>query len=65
MDLKKPNVKAVSLNKVHHGNPLEEMLKRMPNTDFDKIADVYITSKNLNCYSKYRICYSDEFSSKW
>ena len=37
----KPNVKAVSLNKLHHGNPPEEMLKRMPNTDFDKIADVY------------------------
>ena len=37
----KPIVKAVSLNKLHHGNPPEEMLKRMPNADFDKIANVY------------------------
>merc|ERR1712030_270865 len=37
----KSNVKGVRLEKVHHGNPPEEMLKRMPNTDFDKIADVY------------------------
>ena len=37
----KPSVKAVSLNKLHHGNLQEEMVKRMPNTDFDKIADVY------------------------
>ena len=37
----KPIVKGVSLEKVHHGNPPEEMLKRMPNADFDKIAVVY------------------------
>ena len=37
----KPSVKAVSLNKLHHGNPPEEMLKRMPNTNFDKMIDVY------------------------
>ena len=37
----KPDVKGVRLEKVHHGNPPEEMLKRMPNADFDKIAVVY------------------------
>merc|ERR1712215_219580 len=37
----KTNVKGVRLEKVHHGNPTEEMLKRMPNADFDKIAVVY------------------------
>ena len=50
----KPNVKGVRLEKVHHGNPPEEMLKRMPNADFDKIAVVYyiqeykIATPNVN-----------------
>ena len=50
----KPNVKGVRLEKVHHGNPPEEMLKRMPYADFDKIAEVYyiqeykIATPNVN-----------------
>ena len=44
----KLNVKAVSLNKLHHENPPEEMLKRMPKTDFDKKAAVY-------CIQEYKL----------
>ena len=61
-EFEKPSVKAVSLNKLHHGNPPEEMVKRMPNTDFDKIADVYYIQEYKIATSNI---YSDESSSKW
>ena len=39
--LEKCIVKATRLDKLQHGYPTEEMLQRMPNADFDKIAEIY------------------------
>ena len=52
--LEKCIVKAVRLDKLLHGNLPEEMLKRMPNADFDKSAEKYyiqeykIATPNIN-----------------
>ena len=39
--LEKCIVKTTRLHKLQHGYRTEEMLQRMPNADFDKIAEIY------------------------